>query len=137
MKKLLSKSRPPLLLVAGALLLLVATSILAAPIDFYASNGIELGADPSLLNELRAPAGFLLAAGLFVVTAAFVRRLAETATLLAAMIYLSYAGSRFVGMLLDGLPAEGLVQAAVLEAAVGLACLAFLLPRRATCPRPA
>ena len=55
-------------------------------------------------------------------------------TALAAMIYLSYAGSRFVSMLLDGMPAEGLVQAAVLEAVIGLACLAFLLPQRMRYP---
>lgn len=137
MKNLLSKSRPPLLIVAGALLILVAGFILAAPVDFYAAYGIELGADPSLLNELKAPAGFLLAAGLFILTAAFVRRLAETATALAATIYLSYAGSRFASMLLDGMPAEGLVQAAVLETVIGLACLAFLLPRPVRVPRSA
>lgn len=128
MKNLLSKSRPPLLFLAGVLLILVAAFILSAPVDFYAANSIELGTDPNLLNELKAPAGFLLAAGLFILSSALVRRLAETATALAAMIYLSYAGSRFASMLVDGMPAESLVQAAVLEAVIGLACLAFLLP---------
>jgi hypothetical protein len=33
-------------------------------------------------------------------------------------------------MLFDGVPAEGLVQAAVLEAVVGLACLATAVLRR-------
>ena len=130
MKNFLVKTRPLLLLVAGALLILVASLILVAPVDFYAANDIELGADPSLLNELKAPAGFLLAAGLFIASAAFARRLADAATLLAAMIYLSYAGSRFASMLLDGMPADGLLQAALLEAVVGLACLALLATDR-------
>ena len=84
----------------------------------------------SLLNELKAPAGLLLAAGLFMIGAIFVRGQADTALWLAALIYLSYAGSRFVSMAFDGAPAAGLVQAAALEGVVGVACLAVLVMRR-------
>ncbi len=136
MKPKLAITQKVILLVAGALLILVGAFIIASPADFYAANSIEIGADVSLRNELKAPAGFLLAAGVFVIAAIFVRRLTDTAMLLAAMIYLSYAGSRFASMLMDGTPAAGLVQAAVLEAVVGLACLALLLyrPRAAATP---
>ena len=130
MKTRLAKTQTALLLVAGALLILVGTFILASPADFYASNNIELGANVSLLNELKAPAGFLLAAGLFMIGAIFVRSQADTALWLAALIYLSYAGSRFVSMAFDGVPAVGLVQAAALEGVVGVACLAVLMIRR-------
>lgn len=130
MKTKLAKTRAVLLLVAGAMLILIGTLIIASPVDFYASNGIELGTAPSLLNELKAPAGLLLAAGLFMIAAIFVRKQTDTALWLAALIYLSYAGSRFVSMALDGVPAAGLVQAAALEGVVGLACLAVLTIRR-------
>jgi len=130
MKTKLAKTQKALLLVAGALLILVSTFIIASPTDFYASNNIELGANVSLLNELKAPAGLLLAAGLFMLGAIFVRGMADTALWLAALIYLSYAGSRFVSMAFDGVPAAGLVQAAALEGIVGLACLAVLMIRR-------
>ncbi len=130
MKTRLVKTQQALLLVAGALLILVSIFILASPADFYASNSIELGANVSLLNELKAPAGLLLAAGLFMIGAIFVRSHADTALWLAALIYLSYAGSRFVSMAFDGVPATGLVRAAALEGIVGVACLAVLMIRR-------
>ncbi|HKJ50467.1 MAG TPA: DUF4345 domain-containing protein [Gammaproteobacteria bacterium] len=130
MKTLFTKSRALVLLIAGALLVLVAVAILVSPGEFYAANNIQPGSNTSLLNELKAPAGFLLVAGLFMMAAIFVAGLTDAALALAAMIYLSYAGSRFASMLLDGAPAEGLVQAAVLEAVVGLACLAMVALRR-------
>lgn len=130
MKTKLAKTQMLILFLAGALLILVAMIILGSPNDFYAANSIKLGTNASLLNELKAPAGFLLAAGLFILSAVFVRRRADTATLLAMMIYLSYAASRFASMMFDGVPATGLVQAAALEAVVGLACLVVLMLRR-------
>lgn len=124
-----------ILLVAGAILVLIAGSIIAAPVEFYAANDIAIGADASLLNELKAPAGLLLASGVFMLAAVFLRRLADSATLLGAMIYLSYAAARGGSIWSDGMPAPGLVQAAALEGLVGLACLAVavygrLPPRR-------
>ena len=89
------------------------------------------------MNELKAPAGFLLAAGAFMLVAVFVRSLLDSAMLLATMIYLSYAASRFASMWFDGFPAVGLVQAAALEAVIGTACLAVLLLRRAPARRAA
>ena len=129
MKTKLANTQKAILLIAGALLILVSGLILASPAEFYASNEIELGANPSLLNELKAPAGLLLATGLFIIGAIFMPGMADTATCLAALVYLSYAGSRFVSMAFDGVPAPGLVQAAALEALVGLACLAILMIR--------
>ena len=137
MKTNLETIQKAVLLVAGALLILVGTFILVSPAEFYAGNNIELGANVSLLNELKAPAGMLLAAGLFMLLAIFARGFADTATSLAVLIYLSYAGSRFVSMVYDGVPAAGLVQAAALEGIVGLACLAVLMVRRMPAARAA
>ncbi len=137
MKTKLVKTRMALLLVAGALLILIGTLILASPADFYAANDIELGANLSLVNELKAPAGLLLAAGLFMIGAIFVRSQADTALWLAALIYLSYAGARVGSMAFDGVPAAGLVQAAAIEGIVGIACLAVLTIRRLPARRAA
>jgi low temperature requirement protein LtrA len=137
MKISLTTIHKTLLLVAGALLILVGISILAAPVGFYASNEIELGGSVSLLNELKAPAGLLLAAGLFMLGAIFVRGQADTALGLAALVYLSYAGARGASMAFDGVPAAGLVQAAALEGIIGAACLAVLLVRRMPARRAA
>lgn len=130
MNQKLAKTQKVLLLVSGTLLILVATFIIASPEVFYASNHIELGPNVSLLNELKAPAGLLLAAGVFMIGAIFVRSQADTALWLAALIYLSYAGARLASMALDGMPAAGLIQAAALEGVVGLTCLAVLMIRR-------
>ena len=130
MKSKLAMTQKITLLVAGALLILVGAFIVASPVDFYAANNIEIGANVSLLNELKAPAGMLLVAGLFMIVAIFVRSLADTATGLAALIYLSYAGSRLASMATDGAPAPGLVQAAALEGIIGLVCLALLMRHR-------
>ncbi len=130
MNKKLVVTQQALLLVAGALLTLIATLIIASPVSFYAANEIELGGNVSLLNELKAPAGMLLTAGLFMLAAVFIRGLTATAMALGALIYLSYAASRGVSMALDGVPAAGLVQAAALETVIGLACVAVLAMRR-------
>lgn len=130
MKAKLAKTQQTILFVAAALLILVGFYILASPASFYASNNIELGENPSLLNELKAPAGMLLVAGMFMIGAIIVRDMIDSATWLAALIYLSYATSRLASMAFDGVPATGLVLAAALEGIVGLACLAVLLIRR-------
>lgn len=126
----LAKTQKVLLLVSGALLILVATLIFVSPVDFYASSQIELGPNVSLLNELKAPAGLLLAAGVFMIGAIFVRSQADTALWLAALIYLSYAIARSASMAFDGMPAAVLVQVAAIEGILGLACLAVLVIRR-------
>ena len=50
---------------------------------------------------------------------------------LAALVYRSYAESRFLSMSLDSVPAEGIVHAAALESVLGLVCLVVVLMRRA------
>ncbi len=127
----LARTSRALLLASGALLIVIATAILATPAEFYAMNQITLGTDASLRNELKAPAVLLLVAGVFMVAAVFLRGMIDAALGMAALIYLCWATSRSLSMVVDGLPAEGLVQAAVLEGVFGLACLVVLAARRA------
>jgi len=118
------------LFVAGALLILIGVQITLSPIDFYAGTGIELTQNVSLVNEIKASAGFLLAAGVIILAGIFVRQLTYTAILLAATLYLSYAGSRLASMLFDGIPVTGLIQATILEMVVGLISLGVLFKYR-------
>lgn len=118
-----------LLLAAGGLLILIGAFVTLSPVEFYASNGIEVGANLNLLNELKAPAGFLLIAGLFIVGAIYYSHLANPALWLATLIYLSYAVARLLSAVVDGIPAGGLVAAGVLEAIIGLLCLSILIVR--------
>ena len=137
MNTILMKTRAGLLFVAGALLLLVGSFILAAPAAFYATNGIDPAGNVNLLNELKAPAGLLFTAGLLMIGAIFRRELANTATALAALIYLSYTVTRGISMTVDGMPAAGLVQAMALEGVLGLACLAVIVVDKMTRGRTA
>lgn len=130
MNNRLAKTQLVLLLVSGAPLLLVGTSIIISPTDFYAANNIQLGANASLLNELKAPAGLLVAAGMFMIIAIFVRSKSKVALRLASLIYLSYAATRCLSMVIDGVPASGLIMATALEATIGLTCLLVLLVSR-------
>ncbi|MFK7995269.1 MAG: DUF4345 domain-containing protein [Granulosicoccus sp.] len=131
MKISFEKIQAVVLFVSGTLLALVGAAIITSPAAFFGSNSIELGQNISLLNELKAPAGLLLAAGIIMIIAVFREKHYNFALGLSALIYLSYAAGRTMSMVVDGAPASGLVLAAVLEAAIGLACLLVIQSRRA------
>ncbi len=130
MKTNLSQIQNALLIVSGTLLIVIGVSIFLSPDKFYSSSNIDIGANVSLLNELKASAGFLLAAGLFINYSVFVKTYRDMALRLTVLIYLSYAVARAVSMVADGIPASGLVLATALEAAIGLGCLLVLLISR-------
>lgn len=113
-------------LVAGG----IGLAILADPVSFYAGYGIEIGADPSLRNELRAPGANLAALGAVILIGALRASWTRLSALIGGTVFLAYAFGRGVSMALDGSPASGLIEAAVIEVAIGGLCLAMLLRRR-------
>ena len=126
-----SKVLKTILIISGLIASGVGAAILFSPVAFYASYGIALGGDVSLLNETRAPGGALLVCGILIMSGAFVDRLAFTATVVSSLLFLSYGLSRVMSIAIDGMPVEGLVQAAVLEIVIGLACVfAFVKYRK-------
>jgi len=123
-----SKVLMTILLVSGLIAAGVGGAILFVPATFYALSGIELGGNISLLNEVRAPGGALLACGVLIVLGAFVSRLTFTSAVLSTLLFLSYGLARVLSMAVDGMPDIGLVQATGLELVIGLACV-FALRR--------
>ena len=122
-----------LLLASGLLAAGIAVTILFAPDAFYTSYGIDIGSNVNLANELKAPAGVLLIAGLLMLTGVFRSGLVTASLATATAIYLPYGLSRLLSMAIDGLPNSALVIAAVLEIAIGVVCLFGLVRlRRAT-----
>lgn len=115
-----------LLLASGLLAAGIAATILVAPVSFYAGYGIDVSADPSLANELSAPAGALLAAGLVMLAGALRPAYTRTSLAVAAVVYLSYGLSRLLSMAGQGMPNSALVSAAILELALGAVCLVGL-----------
>ena len=117
---------PAFLAAAGVLLTLIGGAALFVPDAFFGSNGIVLSDDPSLRSEVRAPTGLLLLSGAIILASAFRRRIATLGLGLSALVYGTYGLSRLVSLALDGVPAEGLVSAMVIELVVGSIALVTL-----------
>jgi len=125
-----SKVLKTILFVSGLIATVTGGAILFMPVAFFATNGIELGSSISLLSETRAPGGALLASGILIMSGAFVANLTFTSAVVSVLVFLSYGVSRILSMVIDGVPAEGLVQAAGLEIVIGLACVFVLIKYR-------
>jgi len=98
-----------------------------SPVDFYAGNNIDIGGNVNLLSEIRASTGALLAYGVLIFTGAFVSQLTFTSMVLSTLLYLCYGLSRFASMVVDGMPVNSLIGAAVVEVLVG--CGSFKVRR--------
>lgn len=125
-----SKALKTILVISGLIVTGVGGTVLFMPVTFYAGNGIDLGGNISLLNEIRAGGGGLLVVGMLIVSGAFVARLTFTSTVISMLMFLSFGTSRILSMAIDGMPAEGLVNATVLEMVMGLAGAFALLKYR-------
>ena len=93
------------------------------PKAFYASSGIFLGENISLLSEVRAPAMVLTVSGLIMLAAVMASKFRAFALAVAAVLYLSYGGGRLLSLAMDGVPHFNLLAAMVLEIGVGLLCV--------------
>lgn len=108
-----------LLIIAGLIGAIVGASILFAPIQFHATSGIVLDSNASMMSEVRAPGGALLVGALIVLAGAFVKRLTFIATVLTALLYLSYGLARVFSIIIDGLPDTALLAATGIELIIG------------------
>lgn len=115
------------LLLSGSIVTGIGFAVLLLPDLFYVTNGIALGNDPSLLSEVRASGGVLVSAGGLIFSGLFISRLASTSLTFAAVLYGMYGISRLISMAFDGMPADGLVGAAVLELLIAALCLIPLI----------
>ncbi len=115
---------------SGMVAIAIAVAILFAPAAFYAGYGINVTGDATLANELKAPAGALLVAGLMMFAGVFRCELAVISLTTAAVVYLSYGLSRVTSIAIDGVPHSGMVTAACVELVIGAICLLTLLQVR-------
>jgi hypothetical protein len=114
--------------ISGATALGIGAVILAAPHAFYASYGIMLGSDPSLLSELRAPGAGLAASGAIMLAGIFRHGLALIAVVFALAVFLAFPAGRIVGIAFDGMPSTGILAALALELAIAALCLFAFRP---------
>lgn len=117
------------LAVAGVIAVGLGTLILLVPVAFYASYGLDLTGQVTLLNEMRSHGFSLVGIGLFVMTGAVIPRFSTAALAVSAFFYLSYGLSRLVALALDGWPGQGLAISGAVELAVGALALLIYFSR--------
>ncbi len=110
--------------IAGVTALGIGLAILAVPHTFYASYGITLGADVNLLSELRAPAAALATLGAVMLMGIWREAWRETSVVAAFTVFFAFPAGRIIGVIVDGVPADSVIGALVLELAIGALCLA-------------
>ena len=112
-----------ILFISGLIATGIGGTILFMPVPFYAGNGIDLVGNVSLLNEIRASGGALMISGILILLGSFIEKLTFTSVIISSLLYLSYGLSRILSIVIDGIPAEGLHQAAIFEIIIGLLCV--------------
>ncbi|MDD9731638.1 DUF4345 domain-containing protein [Mameliella sp. AT18] len=117
---------------AGITALVIGLCILAVPHQFYASYGISLADDASLLSELRAPGAGLAVLGGLMLWGMVKRTMRQVALAAALTVYIAFPAGRLVGVLVDGMPSGSILGALVFE--VGIAALCLLAFRRGSRP---
>jgi hypothetical protein len=88
-------------------------------VGFFAFNGIELGHDVSMLNEVRAGGGLVVGSALVVISGAFFPRMAFTSTILSVVVFLSFGFARLYGIAVDGIPSATILQGLFTEFVMG------------------
>ena len=93
------------------------------PHVFYASYGITLGENPSLLSELRAPAAGLTTLGILMLLGIWRSAWAHLAVAATLVVFLAFPTGRFIGLAVDGMPSFGIIAALILEIAIAVLSL--------------
>ncbi|MEL6642671.1 MAG: DUF4345 domain-containing protein [Pseudomonadota bacterium] len=109
--------------ISGITALGIGSMITLAPHAFYASYGIAVGDDPSLLSELRAPGAGLATLGIMMLLGIWRSSLAQLAVAATLIVFLAFPAGRFIGLAIDGMPSSGIIGALILEIAVAGLCL--------------
>ena len=114
--------------IAGVSAIGIGTATTITPRAFYASYGIALGSDPSLLSELRAPGAGLAILGAVMLAGVVRQSLSKVALVAALVVFLGFPAGRIVGLALDGIPSTAILAALVFELAVAALCLFAFRP---------
>lgn len=114
--------------IAGITALVIGAFILIAPHAFYASYGIALEANPSLLSELRAPGAGLAVLGAVMLAGIVRPGLRQAAVVAALTVYLAFPAGRVLGLAIDGVPSSGILGALVFELVIAALCLFAFRP---------
>lgn len=107
---------------SGITALTIGAFILFTPHAFYASYGISLGKDASLLSELRAPGAGLAGFGLLMLLGIWRHPILPVAMASALTIFTAFPAGRLVGLTVDGMPSGSVIGALVVELIIAALC---------------
>ena len=103
---------------SGLTALAIGGAITTLPHAFYASYGIALGPDASLLSELRAPGACLAAFGFLMLLGIWQGALRPVSIAAALTVFLAFPAGRLIGLVLDGMPSGSVIAALAFEIAI-------------------
>ncbi|MCB1491614.1 MAG: DUF4345 domain-containing protein [Rhodobiaceae bacterium] len=109
--------------ISGVTALGIGAFILSAPHAFYASYGISLGGDASLLSEPRAPAAGLAAFGVLMLAGIVRSAFSPVSVVSALTVFLAFPAGRLLGLVVDGVPSVSVLGAMIIELAIAALCL--------------
>jgi hypothetical protein len=109
---------------SGLTALIIGAFILFAPHAFYASYGITLGEEASLLSELRAPAASLAGFGVLMLLGIWRHAILPIGMAAALTVFIAFPAGRLIGLAVDGMPSGSVIGALVVELIIAALCLA-------------
>jgi len=126
-----SKVLKIILFLLGLPLIVFGTWRLTMPVAFYDFSGLILGSDVGVLSEARGAGGMILVSGILILLGAFSAKLRFTSTVLSILVFLSFGFARLLGIAIDGMPGEMLIQGIIGEFVMGsIGVFAFLKYRK-------
>ena len=125
-----SKVLKGILFVCGFIIALAGIVALSSPAYFTARNGIDITGNLSLFNDYRSMGGLLLGTGIITLLGVIHSRMTFTSTVVAAVMYSTFSFGRILSIVLDGMPAEGIVKATVVETVLALVAIFALAKYR-------
>lgn len=125
-----SKVLKGILFVCGLIVSIAGSFALLGPEGFTARNGIDISRQISLLNDYRAFGSLMLGSGLIILLGVIHSRMAFTSTVVAVVMYGIMTIGRVLSIVIDGLPAESLIKATVLEGILAAVAIFALIKYR-------
>lgn len=117
------------LFIAGLILVLVGSYIGFLPGDYLTQLFGDKEFSFDSLSEMRGMGGSLFVIGLFVFSAAFIKRIESPALVISAFIYGSFSVFRLLGFVFDGLPSQSIIIAFSIELLMALLVSAIILSK--------
>ncbi|MCG9630415.1 DUF4345 domain-containing protein [Vibrio sp. Isolate30] len=113
--KIVTKFQRIVLGAAGFTAFVIGGLISLSPLEFYASYGVAIDSEPSLLSELRGLGANLAALGMLMIAGLFSSSLAKTSVVVAKVVFFAFPVGRMIGIMADGMPSQSILTALAIE----------------------